>query len=210
MNLRDNVDDITRSRHDLEHREGKILSVPDALPRGAVVWDIGANVGLFSVKAAVTGHPVVAFECAEGACRLLRKTVRRANLPVTVVERAFSVEPIRYFPPKSSNPKNSVRFAPDGPAVSMTFAEAMRAYPEPTLVKMDIEGGEMAFFRADAFKKWVLERRVFWLVEVHHAVLGAWPEWKDVPHSPLDADHVLYAADGKVLEDFMRRLPTSE
>ena len=204
MDFRDNVDDWTKSRAELEKREVALLDLAGRLKSGPV-WDVGANIGLFSVRAAVNGISCVAFELSPKACRLMERTISRTRLPIQIVKRAFTLNPVSYIPPASAFAENALAVAPsgEGTLTSCGFEEAERLYGTPTLLKMDIEGGEKEFFDSAAFKEWILRRNVLWCVEVHRAKLGCSPEWTDVPHCTLDGEHVLYAPSEAALAEIV-------
>ncbi len=52
----------------------------DAIPKGAVVWDIGANVGIYTLYAGLAGHQVLAFEPASSSYFTLMKNLEINNL----------------------------------------------------------------------------------------------------------------------------------
>ncbi len=205
MDLRDNVDDFTRSGRTLETREGAVCSAPGAVD--GAVWDVGANVGLFAARAAQLQRPCVAFEISPKACRLLERTRRRNALDFEIVNRAFTVEPVRYDPPRSSSAENNFTPRPEGAIASCTYLEAARRYGLPALIKMDIEGGEESFFRSSGFKEWLRSHRIAWIVEVHDWKIGHVPEWADMPHRILHDRIFLYAPDERALDEMLRRLP---
>lgn len=205
MDFRDNIDDFSRTTAELEKREKKVLSVPAHL--SGSIWDVGANVGLFSVRSAVVGCPCIAFEFSDKACRLLQKTIAAGRLPVTVVNRAFTATSKRYNPARTSDTENQVKFVDAGGSTeSITYWKAEEVYGKPVLIKMDIEGGELEFFENTDFKQWLCENEILWLVEVHTAKLGFAPHWEDVPHYQLDEGHVLYCSNRHKLDSLTNNL----
>jgi predicted RNA methylase len=58
-----------------------------------IVWDIGANVGLFSFAAAALGAQVVAVEPDAWLASLIHRSVLTNKLPVTVLAAAVSDRP---------------------------------------------------------------------------------------------------------------------
>lgn len=204
MNFRDNIDDVSKSSAELEHREEFVLKVLSHLQ--GPVWDVGANVGIFSVCAAVKDHSCVAFEFSEKAGVLLQKTVSSNNLPITVVNRAFTVDEQCYSPAQTSSAENQVSFSSEGEYSSVTYEQAAEKYGVPVLLKMDIEGGEQAFFESPDFKKWLCDHEIVWLVEVHFQQLGHYPEWKDVPRFELDEHHDLYCSHAGKLKELTQKM----
>lgn len=204
MDLRDNIDDLTRSRSELENREECVLASPEAV-EGAV-WDVGANVGLYSIRAAQLGKPCIAFELSPKSCSLLQKTRDRNGLSFVVVNRAFTAEPIRYNPPISASAENILLPSIDGELESITYLEAAAEFGLPAMIKMDIEGGEEAFFQSPTFRQWIVQNEIAWLVEVHPHRLGYMPEWPDVPHCDLRNNHVLYASRDEQLHLLTSRM----
>lgn len=78
-------------RHDLEQSFGMLFRWVDSyVTRGSVVWDIGANVGLFSFASAACAGPkgqVLAIEPDQFLVQLLRQLVKqscRQGVPMTV------------------------------------------------------------------------------------------------------------------------------
>lgn len=57
---------------------------------GMVVWDVGANVGIFSFCAAAKGAKVIAFEADIFLISLLRRSARSTGLDVTPIPMAIS------------------------------------------------------------------------------------------------------------------------
>jgi FkbM family methyltransferase len=70
--------------------EPETCSWIDSLPRGEVFFDIGANVGTFSVRASIHGMQVVAFEpCLEHYVELCG-IIERNQLPILAFNLALS------------------------------------------------------------------------------------------------------------------------
>lgn len=193
MNFRDNIYYVSMSTRELEQFEESVMSVLE-FSEGPI-WDVGANVGLFSVRASLLELRCVAFELSPITCRLLRKTRQVNRLKFDLVEQPFTLTSRSYLPPKTASAENEVMFVDTGDYRTITYQEAHKLYGLPTLIKMDIEGGEAEFFDSIKFKKWLLDYSIAWLVEVHHEKLGFLPEWKDVPHAILKSNHYLYCND---------------
>jgi FkbM family methyltransferase len=127
------------------------------VPAGAVVYDIGANVGFYSLLAARLAGPdgrVYAFEPAPGNAAAVRANAA-ANYPdrITVLELALGKSPGRaaLSIPADSSWAYLERYAPDrssGATVQVEVATIDRLVADgtvmaPQLVKIDVEGAEL-------------------------------------------------------------------
>ena len=56
-------------------KEPETLEWIDSIPKESVLWDIGANVGVYSLYAAIRGSPVIAFEPSPGNYYLISKNI---------------------------------------------------------------------------------------------------------------------------------------
>jgi FkbM family methyltransferase len=126
---------------------------------GDVVWDIGANVGLFSFASAVAAGPsghVVAFEPDAQLVRLLRRSAaaNRAHAPVDVLSVAVADEiGVARFHIAQRNRATShldgfgtsqtggVRTTELVPTVTLDWLAAH--FPMPRVVKIDVEAAEL-------------------------------------------------------------------
>ena len=187
--LRDNPYYWASSRRHLETCE-PICEVLTRSP--CLVWDVGSNVGFFSMRAAQLGHSVVAFDISEKALSLLSRSARRNGFEVRTVCQAFSVEPMRYRVAAGCMADN--RMLPPvgdvGDRHSIPFEEAAAKFGVPALIKMDIEGGEGFFLDSPVFKRWILDNGIQWVVEIHTPDCDR-KIWNDVKTRYLDAHHVL-------------------
>ena len=152
------------------------------------VWDVGSNVGIFALRAASLGHNVIAFDISKRALQLLELSARANGLTVATVDRAFSTRSFRYDEPKTSDTENAIRESPTGRGQSITFTEAAKKFPQPDLLKMDIEGAEMEFIKSPQFKEWVVQNRIPWIVESHGPEFEAML-WKDCSFVKFDSNH---------------------
>jgi FkbM family methyltransferase len=182
---------------DLEKLEKPVFDVL-ALFKGRI-WDVGANFGLFALRAASLGHEVVAFDLAPKSLRLLDASARVNGLNVRTVPRAFAVTQFRFASPKSASSENKVVAADttDG-ELSITYLDAVGLYGIPDLIKMDIEGYEEVFLKSPEFHAWLLANRIAWIVELHRQDF-----WKLLPGAlqqvKLDVGHVLLIPPGNPL-----------
>jgi len=137
----------------------ELIRIAAALVRpGDRVWDVGANVGLFAVAAAHYGganSEVVAIEADHDAVSLLFATNRRANprftvLPVAIGERtgfvrfaiarrARAANAIDGYGSTQTGGVSEVRILP-----SFALDDLLESFPPPSVVKIDVEGAELA------------------------------------------------------------------
>lgn len=149
-----------------ETKEPETLDWLDGVPRGAVLWDVGANVGLYSCYAAARGCRVFAFEPSVFNLELLAQNVHLNALTERVVIIPL---PLSDELKLSSMQLTSVDwggalstfgedFGWDGEAirqvfefrtvgVSMTHAAQALAIPTPDYIKLDVDGLEHFILR---------------------------------------------------------------
>lgn len=161
-------------------------------------WDLGANAGIYSLRAASLGYQrVVAFDISPKCIRYVLKSAKKNGYANIVgVARAISVETVTYQPPTTGNANNSLAIADkNGGVKSITYLEAAAEYGIPTLIKMDIEAHEEAFLRSMDFKQWIVANKVALVIELHKAEF--WDLlWKDVPMTRLSENLVLVQPEG--------------
>jgi FkbM family methyltransferase len=162
-----------------------LLSLVRRLVRpGDVVWDIGANVGMFSFPAAFfagSSGRVFAFEPDTWLVALLRKSCRRqpeACAPVTIVPVALAAtEGLRHFS-ISRRSRAASHLAEHGTTQAGGTAESQTVVtvsadwllghlPPPTVVKIDVEGAETEVL--SGAKRIIEKVRPRFLVEVGSA-----------------------------------------
>lgn len=108
----------------IETKEPKTVEWIRNLPAGAVLWDIGANIGIYSAYAAAYGHEVIAVEADEGHTRALAQTVALSDLEnVRVIEAALGER--------------------------MTIDELVKnhGFKAPTHIKIDTDGDDLLVVR---------------------------------------------------------------
>jgi FkbM family methyltransferase len=127
---------------------------------GAVVWDIGANVGLFSFAAASLAGPeghIIALEPDAWLVQLLRRSTRRQparSAPVQVIPAAVASDvSIRTLclaaRSRAANYLAEFGTIQTGGAreqqsvVALTLDWLLESLPHPSVVKIDVEGAEM-------------------------------------------------------------------
>ena len=201
LDFRDNFDAFLTSDEDMRKREWPVMEIPEKME--GMVWDIGANLGYLSVRAASAGRAVVSFELSTRAIELLEKTRSANDLSFEIVPRAFLAENVSYTPPTTSWSGNKAQIEDEGSTQSITFQEAEAQFGTPALIKMDIEGAEEAFFEHAEWKQWLIDHKILWIVEVHAHMIGHTPIWEDVPHIVLPSTHYVYCSDESKL-DFIK------
>ena len=148
--------------HDFETFEPDTLRWIDRLPSDAVLWDIGANVGMFSLYAALQpGIRVVAFEPAASTYDTLVKNIQLNNLGSSIsaygialgdrtrrsVMRMSSFEAGHYMHSLQSA-ELSVGVEAEGnleqPVLELTIDDFARVFspPLPTHIKLDVDSNE--------------------------------------------------------------------
>jgi FkbM family methyltransferase len=129
------------------------------IPAGAVIFDVGANIGYVSLllaKAAGEGGRVFAFEALPSNVAQLRRNVALNGMEgrVTVVDRAVTQAsaPVRFFVHASGGMGKAAGSAGRDdqyqsevtvPGTSLDEFVYGEGNPPPQVVKMDIEGGEV-------------------------------------------------------------------
>ena len=135
------------------YEAGRLRTFSDAISPGATVYDVGANVGIFSLLAAVKAGPsglVYAFEPVERNLAFLRRHMRLNQVRNCVIlEAAVSdTAGIRRFSTAAWEPSMG-RLAPDGEIEVSTVTLDNCIYGEsgfrhPDVLKIDVEGAECA------------------------------------------------------------------
>lgn len=116
---------------------------------GQVVWDVGANVGFFTLLAAKVVGPtgrVVAIEPLPRNLQLLRRHLELNGIgQVAVFAQAVADAPGTALFDAGASPSTGHLDAARGFAVEVTTIDALvesKAAPAPQVIKMDIEGAE--------------------------------------------------------------------
>jgi FkbM family methyltransferase len=116
---------------------------------GAVIYDIGANVGVYTLLGSkLVGHAghVYAFEPLPRNIRLLKKHLRMNNLRnVTAIEKAISdCDGFAAFRVEDDNSAGSLSSPGDLTVETMTLDRAFLEMPlrPPSALKIDVEGAE--------------------------------------------------------------------
>src|SRR6516165_2298515 len=155
-----------------------LMAARTLVRRNDVIWDIGANVGLFSLAAAVCAGDqgqVIAFEPDAWIAQLLRRTSRAQpihNARITVVPVAVASEiSLRSFSiairSRASNALSEYGLTEMGGVKEQYLVPAFNLdwllsnLPTPDIIKIDVEGAELE----------VISNQVRMLTEVRPVIL---------------------------------------
>jgi|GEM_PF-3119393 len=142
--------------HDFEYKQTQVFL--SLVNESTIFYDIGANMGYYSLLTAVHGGRAFAFEPSPEILQWLNVNIElNRNLkPITVVPEAVSDHDgtVTFFPHREGNfgvgkifadktiaTENSV-VAPSITVQSKTLDSVVEKYGAPNLIKMDIEGAE--------------------------------------------------------------------
>lgn len=128
---------------------------------GGIVWDVGANMGVFTFAAAARVGPrgrVISFEADPTMAALIHRTERRpdaASAPVEVLCAAVAeergIERLCVTPDAGQqhleSSASTVAWNRSFPVLTVTLDEMLEHFPAPDLLKSDIEGAEVAMFK---------------------------------------------------------------
>jgi FkbM family methyltransferase len=139
-------------RRDLSKIDPFLLSmVQEIVSTGMTVWDIGANVGLFSFAAASIGAQVIAVEPDTWLANLIFRSTLLNGLPVTVLPAAVTdCHGISHLSiSKDGRASNSLTIGAGAgqPVVSVTLDWMLEYFAPPQVLKIDVEGHEHAVLR---------------------------------------------------------------
>jgi precorrin-6B methylase 2 len=108
----------------IETKEPKTVEWIRNLPPNSTLWDIGANIGIYSAYAAAYGHKVVAVEADEGHIKALAQSAALSDLDgIKVVHAAL-------------NERNTI-----------DALVQKHGYPPPTHIKIDTDGDDLLVVR---------------------------------------------------------------
>lgn len=132
------------------HGERDVLrDFGDLVTGGDIVWDVGANVGSYSLLAALSGATVHAFEPAPDALSRLYRNVELNDVgdAITVHEVALgSEEGTGTLQRESRSGVRGLTETGDGDEVVVTTGDSLDL-PSPDVVKIDVEGNEVNAIR---------------------------------------------------------------
>lgn len=135
----------------------------ESMPAGSVLYDVGANVGSYSLLAAALGHTVVAFEPAFANYNRLCENIILNGLEPKVIPLCIAlgnesgmllIE--QELQPGFSGGTKRLRV----PMMTLADATVIFGLPTPTHIKVDVDGSE-----EDVVQGW-MHHGVSWLVEV--------------------------------------------
>jgi FkbM family methyltransferase len=165
----------------LRHHETELIArLPEYVKRGSVVYDIGANLGLYSIvcgRLAGSSGRVYAFEANPVCLYFLRANLSSAGiasseiLPVALADGGDPLEfIINYDNLNLGLAASSAPFPKAGHHIRLASRDLDGLVAEfqlraPDVIKMDIEGGETAAVRG--MSKTLQGRRAVLLLELH-------------------------------------------
>jgi len=162
-------------RRDLGRVDPYLLSMARELVRpGMMVWDIGANVGLFAFAAAALGAQVLAVEPDIWLSNLLQRSRQLNGLPVTVLPAAVgdTLTIGKLYLSPLGRASNSMRGSGAYQnTVTVTLDWLVEHFQSPSIVKMDIEGMEASALRG-ASKLLQLKPTILCEVTREHELVG--------------------------------------
>jgi FkbM family methyltransferase len=162
-------------RRDISKVDPLLLSMARELVRpGMSVWDIGANVGLFSFAAASLGAEVVAVEADLWLANLMHRSALLNKLPVTLLAAAVSdsegVSKL-YLSDHGKSSNSLIGIGSTQTVITVTLDWMLKYFPPPQVLKIDVEGLEYAVLTG---ARKVLESRpvIFCEVTEHHELVA--------------------------------------
>lgn len=162
-------------RPDLGKVDPFLLSMVRELVRpGMEVWDIGANVGLFSFAAAAFAAHVVAVEADPWLVELLHRSVQCNGAGVSVISAAvsdYTGSAVLHISPEGRSSNSLHGIGREQKVPSITLDSLLQQFPAPDVLKIDVEGMELAVLSGG---RSVLEHRPALFCEVtdHYAEVG--------------------------------------
>jgi FkbM family methyltransferase len=168
-----------------------LLSMVQELVRPKMtVWDIGANVGLFSFAAAALGAQVLAIEPDTWLASLMHRSTVLNKLPVTVLAAAASDREGISCLYLSDDGRSSNSLCAKGTAqtvLAITLDSLLDHFAAPGVLRIDVEGMEYAVL-SGAGKVLEARPRIFCEVTNHHDAIA---------NLLKDANYRFYAARAK-------------
>lgn len=168
------------------------------IPHGGAVWDLGCNIGLYSVEAALSGCKVFAFDISQVNISCLRQTALDNKLDIQAIHSPITVGSIQWSHAKSGWTEEKLTIG--GSHWSIDYDAFSRANGCPAFIKMDIQGGESEFLKSPDFKAWLHDNRVSLYLETHDdSARLIWPEFKQCGpiHYFLDLNENAHDCNGE-------------
>lgn len=145
--------------------EPDLISFINDLPKNKVIWDVGANVGYFSIFAAKMGHKVLAFEPDQLTTNYLNKNIYVNNvsdrclaIPIALTNKTeINVFYMRNFRPANAYNTFGRKINEWGTSFNEQFKQgafgvkasdlvipnAFNYYSNPYFLKVDVDGNEL-------------------------------------------------------------------
>lgn len=160
---------------DGDRADGEVVPIPDH----GHVWDLGCNIGLYSVQAAKHGCRVSAFDISMTNVLRLNQTAHLNDLDIKAHCTPITVNPVQWTPAQTAHTEESLNVG--GSLRSLTYLEASSKYGIPSFIKMDIQGGEVEFLKSGEFRDWIIGNHISFYLETHNdAEKYIWPEFKRI------------------------------
>lgn len=129
----------------------------DSMERDSVFWDVGANVGVYSLYAASRGIKVIALEPEAGSFALLQRNADLNGFQGLVVALNIGLldrtglAAFQLADAMAGTPKHQVRLGTIGARTVVTFTAsdltACLGVPSPNHIKIDVDGSELSVVR---------------------------------------------------------------
>lgn len=138
---------------DFEAEQAVLQNFLSDVQSSDVVYDIGANVGLYSIFSASVVEPknIVAFEPHPKSAQLLRKNSHLNEAGITIYDVALSdSEGHAILEPNPPTAHKLREDGPDGIKVTMRRGDKLireNNLPHPTVIKIDVEGAELSVLK---------------------------------------------------------------
>lgn len=181
-------------------REALLRNAAETIRQGSVVWDVGANMGLFALAAAGLSGPagrVYAFEPDAGMLRLLRRSAQLnpQAAPVEAIPCAVSdaIALARFNIAENNSAANFIEgfgsnltggVRETQTVLTVPLDWVAERIPLPDVLKIDVEGAELCVFRGAA--QMLKARRPVVIFESQGA------NWEEIARRLWDLGYTLY------------------
>jgi FkbM family methyltransferase len=184
-------------------RDSLLRNAAESIKPGAVVWDVGANMGLFSFAAAGLSGPsghVYAFEPDTFLVRLLRRSARLNPhaAPIEIVPCAISdtISLARFNIAENNRATSFLEKFGTGltggirevqTVLTVPLDWVVEQIPAPQVLKIDVEGAELSVFRGA--RQMLKASRPIVLFEAQNF------NWDEIARGLWDLGYTLYNCD---------------
>lgn len=200
-------------------------AVQEALRRhvesGAVVYDVGANLGFFSIFSARLAGPegsVEAFEPVPNSAAAIRANAALNGMSaIRVHETAVSDQPGRmrlWLPPECSQAhlvdrgvRQDTARVIEVPLVSLDDEIAAGRLPVPSVVKIDVEGSELAVLRG--LRRTLMTHDITVICELHETNAEVLAVAAELGYKVENLEGTSAVADAGAVHVLLRRGPRS-